>query len=417
MVKNYLLKSGIIAALATITNAQSLFTPIDFDSTLELYYYFRNGNAIASITEDGINIEGSFSSNDELCTALNGAQLVYSSDDGADVLLTSDCYSVYHLVDNSSSEITWSSCQEFSFYPSYCPEDSASVSTTLSSTATAQNTVSGTETLYLTTVTTTLNNIETIYTTYCPLSEITASQPEATGAGATTNIAAVPVQTSTYVATISGSVGTFTTLIPLTGSASGIADADAGKTYVTNTDYYDSFSQAASTSVSGSETYVLTTVTSSIGADVTIYTTYCPLSDVSTGTAAETSAPTEAATGTTVAATGSAATTGSAAATGTTEVTATEGTAAVETQVYSTVVTDNGEVSTITVETLYTISESTTGAASATEASTTVEQVGASSSSAETATAAVSQFEGGAARLINSVSFASFVAIVLGFFC
>lgn len=429
--KNSLLKAGAISALASIANAQSLFTPIDFKSSLDLYYYFKSGNAIAAITDEGIDIEGSFSSNDELCQALDGAQLVYSSDKGEDVLLTSNCFSVYHLVDNSSSEITWSSCQEFPFFANYCPGGSASgsasatlSSTTLSSTATAaQNSVSGSETLYLTTVTSTINNIETIYTTYCPLSEITASRSQpASISGGTTNINAVngaqSVQTSTYVVTENGSESTFTTLIPISGSAAGIAGA-AGpqKTFVDNTDFYETLESHASaaTSVSGSDTYVLSTVTSTIGNIATIYTTYCPISEIATGSAPATVASE------TPAPSAQRSTTGAASA----------GTESAAPSVHSTVVSsvvtnsDNGEVSTVLVQTTYTVG--TTSAPAATGAtvsqqgappgSGSVAQQGASSSAGSVAPAITSFYEGGAAQVISSISLASFVAIFFGLFC
>lgn len=421
--KNYLLKGGLLSALAVATNAKSLLTPIDFQSSLDVYYYFRNGDATASVTDEGIDIEGSFSSNDELCKALDGAELVYSSDKGEDVLLTSNCYSVYHLVDNSSAEISWSSCQEFPFYNAHCAGGSASgsLTSTQSSTATAaENSMSGTETLYLTTVTTSINNIETIYTTYCPISEIIASRSQGPVVGGTTNINAVPVETATYVVTDNGQESTYYSLIPLIGSAGSKATGGAQKTYVDNTDYYKTVghSSAAATKVSGSETYVLTTVTSTIGNIATIYTTYCPLSEIATGSgsatiASETPAPA-----------GSSSTSG---ATGTAAAPSNTASEAIHSTVISSVVvnSENGQASTVIIETTYTVggesgsaaSAASTGSPAGTAASNVVAQQGASSSAASIAPVITSYYEGSAARIITSVSLASFVAIFLGFFC
>lgn len=469
------MKGGIIGAIATIANAQSLLTPIDYSSTLDLYYYFRNGDAIAAITNDGINIEGSFSSNSELCSALDGAQIVYSADGGDDVLLTSNCLSVYHLVDSSNDEITWTSCQEFPFYQSYCPSGSSSASstisgtsssaatTTLSSTATAANpnTLSGSETLYLTTVTSTINNIETSYTTYCPLSEITASHSESLVSGATTNVAAVPVVTSTYTTTQSGSESTYTSLIPVSGSAT--AGAGPQKTFVDNTDFYESSSAAAdATSISDSETYVLTTVTSTIDNIATIYTTYCPLSDLphSAGTssiASETTAPitssgiSTAATSEahvasssvveftyssvvtsdsgevstiiivktqTLAADSTNATPSSGVATSpaTASSGSDSGSGSVVESTYSSVITSNGESSTVIVEETSTLGADST-AVSPSSGSTVAQVSSSATNGTQAVTPSITSYEGGASRLINSISAVSFVAIIFGFFC
>jgi len=483
------LKGGIIGAIATIANAQSLLTPVDYSSTLDLYYYFRNGDAIAAITNDGINIEGSFSSNSELCSVLDGAQIVYSADGGDDVLLTSNCLSVYHLVDSSNDEITWTSCQEFPFYQSYCPSGSSSASstisgtsssaatTTLSSTATAANpnTLSGSETLYLTTVTSTINNIETSYTTYCPLSEITASHSESLVSGGTTNLAAVPVVTSTYTTTQSGSESTYTSLIPVSGSAT--AGAGPQKTFVDNTDFYESSSAAAdATSISDSETYVLTTVTSTIDNIATIYTTYCPLSDLphSAGTssiasetpapitssgvstvASETTAPitssgiSTAATSEahvasssvvestyssvvtsdngevstiiivktqTLAADSTNATPSSGVATSPATASSGSGSGSVVESTYSSVITSNGESSTVIVEETSTLGADST-AVSPSSGSTVAQVSSSATNGTQAVTPSITSYEGGASRLINSISAVSFVAIIFGFFC
>ncbi|CCH42372.1 Cortactin-binding protein [Wickerhamomyces ciferrii] len=493
---NNLFKGSIIGALATAASAQSLFTPIDYKSTLDVNYYFRNASDVkATVNDEGIDIEGSFGSNSELCSALRGAQIVYSKDNGDEILLTADCQSVYHLVDDSNQEITWDSCQEFSFYQSDCgngaisssagysslvssassaasaqASSSQSITNSASSSSSAsyaENSISNGETLYLTTVTSTINNIETIYTTYCPISEIIASRTHAQITGGTTNINAQPAQTSnanaastgvytsTFVSTSSGSVGTFTSLYPITGGASSsqINNQKPGRVYVTATDYYESIASQSSASSSSTSPAVesssseraLTVITETHSGVQTVYTTYCPESSTSGASAASapspvapssTSIPVETSSSAPSSVAHQAATpksespivASSAPASAQASQASSESVIKPQTQATNVSIISESAATQNTgnaaptqsndVSSTQNAVSTSTGAAVQSSASVSIaQQQGSAAANGTVSSPQVSVYEGGANKLINSISAVSIVAIVFGFFC
>lgn len=245
-------KSILLACAATLVSAQSLLTPISYTGTLDVYYYFLDSDAIAVPSDEGITVEGTFSSTEELCQVLNNGQIVYSTPQTSNVLLTSNCYNVFNLVDSENQVISWDSCEEYPFYQSLCETESSSTtaSTTTTTTQSTTGTVSSTattESSSLTTVTTTISGVVTTYTTYCPLSSESSTL-------------------TTVTTTIDGIVTSYTTYCPLTSDST----STKGET---STTIKSTITQSGTTSVSTGSAVVGTPVRVSV-TDVESYRSY-----------------------------------------------------------------------------------------------------------------------------------------------
>jgi hypothetical protein len=215
----------LLSVTAPLALAQSLLTPVQFIQSLEIYFYFRSGDAIASLSDEGITIEGSFASREDFCETLNSAQIVYSADHYSNVLLTSNCYNVFNLVDGQDELIDWDSCEEFSFYDSFCGSIESSSSSETTSTA-AETSVSDGETLVLSTVTTTIHDIATTYTTWCPIDEATHTEAPVTSVSEGETLVL-----STVTTTIHNLATTYTTWCPIDE----VTQTDAPVAYTTHT--------------------------------------------------------------------------------------------------------------------------------------------------------------------------------------
>ncbi|CDR47648.1 CYFA0S35e00738g1_1 [Cyberlindnera fabianii] len=290
-----------LGTLAALTHAQSvsLLTEVDFDNTLDAYYYFRYGAAGIALSEEGITVTGDFPSDSAACDVLAGAQIVYSADDGEDVLLTSNCYNVYHLNTEDAQEITWTSCVEFPFYQALCesgPIDSdtssaiadttttesttgivSSIEISLGETSTSfETTVSGSETYVISTYTSYQSNIAYEYTTYCPLSDVTTevSTPIDTGSADLPDYQVVEATLTTIVTVDDAGVETtLTEYIPIT------EDSTPSTTVVTITSCHENKCTIIPVTTG------VTVITSIVNDVITEFTTYCPLSGEETSKA------------------------------------------------------------------------------------------------------------------------------------
>lgn len=241
-----------------LANAQSLFTPIKFSTTLDAYYYFRTGTGSIQVGPEGITITGDYAGTSAICDSLDAAEIVYYADGGEGHLLTANCWNVYHLINTDQEAITWRYCEEFPFYEQVCGTTGSTAAASSGTTTTVDVTGTASSDDYIrsqattasspnsadysigvpkstlvqitsTTVVTTLDDgVVTSYTTWCPLTgNLTETEgPETTVVTITSCLAnkcsEVPVTTGvTVLTTTSSGVETiYTTFCPLTASES-----------------------------------------------------------------------------------------------------------------------------------------------------------------------------------------------------
>jgi hypothetical protein len=250
-----------LSLFASLTAAQSLLTPISYTSTLEAYYYFRNGSAGIQVSNEGITITGTFQSTEDICSTLDGAQVIYFADGAEGTLLTSNCWNVYYMATPDQKLLSWSSCEEFPFYESICGPLDASTSATAATSATSVTSITSNTNIVSTTNTTS--------TTFASLGS-TASQHTTTYQSGTA-VVDEPVYkviggTSTVVTTTlaNGDVTSYTTFCPITNDA-------ARTTVITITSCSENKCSEVPVTTGVS---LITKVVSNV---LTTYTTYCPL--------------------------------------------------------------------------------------------------------------------------------------------
>lgn len=271
----------------SLTLAQSLLTPVHYSGSLESYYYFRTGNTNAGIevSDAGITITGDFADTEVLCDTLDGAQLIYYTDGSAGTLVTSNCYNVYYMVNQEQQSLSWGSCEEFPFFETICGSQSQSsdAGSSTPTSSTSPGTVTSPSISSATSGTVTPNSV--------------TPDPQRTTTFAS-GIAVVNAPKSTLVegfgttvvtTMIDGLVSIYTTFCPLT------VEAADKTTVITVTSCHDN--ACSETPVTTGVTVITTTQQ---GVE-TVFTTYCPLLTTVPVVAAATSTGTATATGKTVA--------------------------------------------------------------------------------------------------------------------
>ncbi|KAH3688802.1 hypothetical protein WICPIJ_000214 [Wickerhamomyces pijperi] len=125
-----------IASLLVSANADSLQVPITYEKTINMNYFFKDNDGTATINNNGIVVTAN--QGQDLLTVLSGAEIVYSVDTSSEkVLLAADCYDVYNLVDSEGNAITWDRCEEYSDINALIASSSSAYAATHSSSSTA----------------------------------------------------------------------------------------------------------------------------------------------------------------------------------------------------------------------------------------------------------------------------------------
>ena len=95
--------------LASQTLADSLVVPIDYDYTIDLYYYFKNGGVQIEPIAEGLKIDLDSNITDVCGTLASGMVVINVDNAASNTLVTWNQYDVFHLLNEQNQDLTWDS--------------------------------------------------------------------------------------------------------------------------------------------------------------------------------------------------------------------------------------------------------------------------------------------------------------------
>ncbi|KAL6942700.1 hypothetical protein ACO0RG_001661 [Hanseniaspora osmophila] len=95
--------------LASRTLADSLVVPIDYDYTIDLYYYFKDGGVQIEPVAEGLKIDLSSNITDVCGTLASGMVVINVDNAPGNTLVTWNQYDVFHLLNEQHQDLTWDS--------------------------------------------------------------------------------------------------------------------------------------------------------------------------------------------------------------------------------------------------------------------------------------------------------------------
>ncbi|KAL6947388.1 hypothetical protein ACO0QE_002271 [Hanseniaspora vineae] len=125
--------------LASQTLADSLVVPIDYDYTIDLYYYFKNGGVQIEPIAEGLKIDLDSNITDVCGTLASGMVVINVDNAASNTLVTWNQYDVFHLLNEQNQDLTWDSV-----LVEACGGDTALETTTLASNTPVSTTGTGT---------------------------------------------------------------------------------------------------------------------------------------------------------------------------------------------------------------------------------------------------------------------------------